>query len=476
MSGKLSNFVAGKTATAQPQPQNPASKRDLIGSQSKIEVPRRHKQVPQKKTLSQITHSDPFAPSEYGESIKSKAQVLVEDSQVDEHGRLHFRHDNYREETQEMQLQEFKNDDDESEISQSGEDDEDNQYGRGEHDRQGLGTIQMSLDLQHALEKQRGGQIDTFAAGPGSNYPTTTTGGPDDREGYDECSSPQDYQDEHVQHSQSKHQPFQPSQLRRPQLAPHAENSTSQIDENVMHQYIAQPKTLRQNQLVARARPQGEFQPVPSKGFHHTMSVPQQSQRVPAADEHRLSTTGRVRTDFASGTQRVNPAVSFQPDDEEERLDYNCEKLKTMDYNELCSQSFDLDPSSLGAATKQQVSLTDDELQKPLVDRLALVREKGVDHQQSFFNSLPIDEWEDAGDWFLEQFGEIMRKMRDERKQKRKLAKEFEDEVFERHERVASRKRDIAEAMDSMQTNGREVLRGSTPKRSKASAITRTGR
>jgi hypothetical protein len=489
MSGKLSNFVAGKTAAAQPQPQNLGRTREVIAAQSRVKSYGLPHQTRPATKQSHTAHPNPFALSESGESNERKAEVLVEDSQVEEHSHPLFNNDKYRQEAQEAQQRHFEGlylDDDE--VSQSGEDD-DGQYGQdvvvGDQNMQEMGDIRVSREMQHALDMQRDAQLETFAAGPGSNYPTTTTGGPNDEERYEESSSQHEYQDEPNQHAERQYQPFQPlyaeqrdsgmhqpSHLRYQQLAPRVVNRTEQISQKMGYRLAAQPMILRQNLPGDRATPQQEHQRAPSKGINRTAYVSQQSQQASIAVKHRSITAMPVQTSSASVAQNANHAMSPQLD-EEECLDYEGEKLKTINYDDLRYQSFDHDPSCVGAAIKKKIGLPEDELQIPLSDRLSLMREKEAGQQQAFFASLPVDEWEEAGDWFLEQFGEIMKQMR---KQKRKLAKEFEDEVSKRHELVASRKQDIAEAMSSMQTNGQEVLRGSTPKKPKTPAVAGVGR
>jgi hypothetical protein len=484
MSGKLSNFVAGKTANAQPQPQNTARLRESIAAQSRIKVVPRPGQ--QRAKQPHIPRADPFVPSEYGESTQSKAEVLVEDSQLDEHGRLFSNYNKYRRETQEVEQLEFDRLED-VEGTGCGEDE---YYDQQEEDgveriqdRQMVGDLQMSYDMQYALDMQRGAQTDPFGVGPGSNYPTTTTGGPDQEEESEECSSLLNYPEEHVKQPHNQYQLVQPPyvdqrdiralhllQSRHPQVVLRVEDSNDHVARDIPHHFVPQATMLSQSPSIANATPQQGFRHVSAKDVHRSTSVPLRSQQPTETVMGRPSIAEQAGRRLLNETQRVDNTESPRSDNEA-CLDYESETLKIMNYDDLRSQSFDLDPSAGGTATKQHVGLSDDELQNPLFDRLALVRDKETEQQQAFFASLPIDEWEEAGDWFLEQFGDIMRKMRDERKQKRKLAKGFEDEISKRHEHVATRKRDITDAMDSMQANGQEILRGSTPKKSKNSVI-----
>ena len=76
-------------------------------------------------------------------------------------------------------------------------------------------------------------------------------------------------------------------------------------------------------------------------------------------------------------------------------------------------------------------------------------------------------EWEEAGDWFLERFGDIVTKIKDARKERRKLATTFDDEIRDRHESVQGKKRSIEEALAEMGKNGKSFLQAGTPKRAR---------
>jgi DNA-binding protein H-NS len=90
-----------------------------------------------------------------------------------------------------------------------------------------------------------------------------------------------------------------------------------------------------------------------------------------------------------------------------------------------------------------------------------------VGQQSEFFRSLPTTEWEDAGDWFLDQFQNIVQRIRQARQKKRKLAQDFEAEVEKRYEHVSKRQNQVQHAMDRMKEQG-EGLVPRSPKPSKS--------
>ncbi|KAJ4324041.1 hypothetical protein N0V94_001541 [Neodidymelliopsis sp. IMI 364377] len=142
--------------------------------------------------------------------------------------------------------------------------------------------------------------------------------------------------------------------------------------------------------------------------------------------------------------------------------DYDPEVLAGMKYDQLKEESFDVNPRAKGTA------LSEDMLEKPLVERLQFVQQNfDPANQSEFFNGLPTYEWEDAGDWFLDQFSSIIHRTKSARQTKRKLAQEFEAEVENRHEHVAKKQQFVEGAMAKMKAQG-EGLMPKSPRASKS--------
>ena len=133
--------------------------------------------------------------------------------------------------------------------------------------------------------------------------------------------------------------------------------------------------------------------------------------------------------------------------------DYDHTTLFGMSYEQLRNESFDTNPLARPSV------LSKEDLQKPLVERLELVQQNPDAVQQSeFFQSLPTTEWEDAGDWFLDRFQDIIRRTKEARQQKRKLAQEFEADVEKRHEHVSKRQHQVQQAMEKMKSQGEGLV------------------
>lgn len=144
-------------------------------------------------------------------------------------------------------------------------------------------------------------------------------------------------------------------------------------------------------------------------------------------------------------------------DENEDELDYERNTLFTMNYTELRAQVFDYDPNAPRPGRKQGQTLE---------SRLQAVSEAPQQAQWDFFLALPLHEWEQAGDWFLERFGEVLNKFKAVRREKREAAMGFEDEVAKRYDAVGRKRKQTEAELSEMRENGGKLLQG-TPKRAK---------
>ncbi|KAL6710919.1 hypothetical protein ACN47E_006794 [Coniothyrium glycines] len=143
-------------------------------------------------------------------------------------------------------------------------------------------------------------------------------------------------------------------------------------------------------------------------------------------------------------------------------IDYDLKSLFAMEYSQLKGEEFDKPPRGIPRI------LPEDMLQKALPDRLEFVQ-KNLDpnKQTNFFCTLSTREWEDAGDWFLDQFQNIVQRTKEARQKKRKLTRQFEDEIENRYTHVSKKRKDVEQAMSKMKTQG-EGLVPRSPKTSKS--------
>ena len=187
-------------------------------------------------------------------------------------------------------------------------------------------------------------------------------------------------------------------------------------------------------------------------------SKPVQAQAVETPPEYeRLS-------DAQPNVHSEMPAVSHtrpQHRESEIQLDHQTEKLFYMSYKDLKAESFDVDPNGNDSHVPAE------QQNEPFADRLCVISELQQQDQINFFASLPIDEWEQAGDWFLDRFGEVLCKLKQARQEKRTAAKLFEDEIEQRYKAINKKRKQTEEYLSDMKESGGKVLQ-STPKKVKA--------
>ncbi|KAK4040751.1 extracellular mutant protein 11-domain-containing protein [Parachaetomium inaequale] len=136
-------------------------------------------------------------------------------------------------------------------------------------------------------------------------------------------------------------------------------------------------------------------------------------------------------------------------------LDYNDAELHAMSYANLRSQAFDFDPQT---AALQQTSLPP--AGGTIEERLEHYKGKGSMDQHEFFARLPLDEWDEAGDWFLARFGGVMQRLRQARKTKRGLVQQFEEEVAAREEAVRGKIEGIGRTLEELREEGMTMMEG----------------
>lgn len=135
-------------------------------------------------------------------------------------------------------------------------------------------------------------------------------------------------------------------------------------------------------------------------------------------------------------------------------FDYDPTTLQTMTYTDLQTQPFDHNPNQPPSPLPESL------LSAPLPSKLQHITTLPDDADRStFFSTLPLAEWEDAGDWFVERFGELVKKMREARTERRRVAAEFEDEVARRKEYVRRSREGVEGEMRKMRKGGEDVLR-----------------
>ncbi|KAL7933618.1 extracellular mutant protein 11 domain-containing protein [Trichoderma chlorosporum] len=158
----------------------------------------------------------------------------------------------------------------------------------------------------------------------------------------------------------------------------------------------------------------------------------------------------------------IPPLKPLPPKDKKRRrgsLDYDDAALGAMSYADLQNEPFDFDPSKV---TTQAVSGDTPEARAAKLEQGQRQTEK---EQRLMFASMDTEDWEEAGDWFAEQFSEIMHKMRVVRRNKRKVIEGFEKEAASREEAVRQQTVAIDQKLGQMLQDGQRMM---TPSEAKA--------
>ena len=134
--------------------------------------------------------------------------------------------------------------------------------------------------------------------------------------------------------------------------------------------------------------------------------------------------------------------------------DYNDAELNAMSYAELQKQDFDYDPQ---AAAMQQTSVPSG---NSLEDKLSYYKDKGSLDQHHFFTQISMADWDESGDWFLDQFSGVVQKLKDSRKKKREMVAQFEKEVNGREEAVRNRMEGIGRTLQELKQEGQSMMSG----------------
>ena len=197
---------------------------------------------------------------------------------------------------------------------------------------------------------------------------------------------------------------------------------------------------------------------------HHSKSIPNRHPPQSTPDQERAIVPARNAEGLSHETEEIRyeprnpPRIDHQ--EPQESMDYDAIEVHGMDYHTLKSEVFDLDPN---AKDFKFGSGREDDTLSDMIS--AISRSQSAD-QAHFFRSLTIEQWEQAGDWFLDQFSDVVGKLKHVRQEKRKAARAFEDEIEDRYKAVGQKREQIDGALSEMRESGGKVLQG-TPKKMK---------
>ncbi|KAI9774529.1 MAG: hypothetical protein M1840_002776 [Geoglossum simile] len=171
-----------------------------------------------------------------------------------------------------------------------------------------------------------------------------------------------------------------------------------------------------------------------------------------SSDEEEEHNATRVSRTPALISRRTTPGPRTKERTNGDQLDFPPKALTAMTYDQLQDQPFDTDPNAHPFVLPPDLTTT------PLSSQLSYVFTIPDPQRHQFFNSLPLDTWENCGDWFVDQFAGIVKRMTTLRREKRKAAIAFEEEVAGRQERVRVKAEGLRTVMGKMQREGKVLI------------------
>ena len=141
-------------------------------------------------------------------------------------------------------------------------------------------------------------------------------------------------------------------------------------------------------------------------------------------------------------------------------LDYSSDWLASMSYADLAKEQFDHDPRATSNG------LPKDQGAEPLAKKLSYLcnlpsssSEEQPDPRYQFFSSLSIDDYEECGDIIVDQFAAILKRFKELRREKRKVAGDFEGQIAARQAAVQARQEVLQNDLGRLKEDGQKMVR-----------------
>ncbi|KAG4429681.1 hypothetical protein IFR05_014836 [Cadophora sp. M221] len=181
----------------------------------------------------------------------------------------------------------------------------------------------------------------------------------------------------------------------------------------------------------------------------------EQATPVPSPTRQRRS---RMTTPFQSSQNLQDPPNGHGEKIVDDRLipDYSIEELKRMKYSDLKNESWDMVPNPKPFKLPDELQGRKVTLEKKMAYYIKLDPDK---EQYPFYESLSTDEWDQAGDIFIDKLGELMKKLKAKKREKRGEAERFEEEINQRQKAIQNEAGKIDKRLDGMAVAGQSLLR-----------------
>ena len=141
-------------------------------------------------------------------------------------------------------------------------------------------------------------------------------------------------------------------------------------------------------------------------------------------------------------------------------LDYTPDQILSMTFDQLSNEPFDL------ASDTDKASLPQDIASGNLNAKMDYIFEKLKDDEakfiqrRTFFSSLSIEQYEECARLIIGRFSAIISKMTDARQHRRRVAKDYEEEVAKREECIRGKTAIVSKNLGMLKRGGEEVMRG----------------
>ncbi|KAH6716871.1 extracellular mutant protein 11-domain-containing protein [Leptodontidium sp. MPI-SDFR-AT-0119] len=182
----------------------------------------------------------------------------------------------------------------------------------------------------------------------------------------------------------------------------------------------------------------------------------EQATPVPSPTRQRRS---RMTPPFHSSQNLQDPANGHgEKKIVDDRLipDYSVEELKRMKYSDLQNEGWDMVPNAKPFKLPDELQGRKVTLEKKMAYYIKLDPDK---EQYPFYESLSTDEWDQAGDIFIDKLGELMKKLKAKKREKREAAEQFEEEINQRQKAIQNEAGKIDKRLDGMAVTGQSLLR-----------------
>ncbi|MCJ1307888.1 hypothetical protein MMC25_001536 [Agyrium rufum] len=196
------------------------------------------------------------------------------------------------------------------------------------------------------------------------------------------------------------------------------------------------------------------------------------SQRESQSEEERDNSFAVNATPFTGGTitqagnistdRRGNDNPPVRRDLLDHEADYDIDTLTKMKYSALRDESFDFNPHANAPAVPDSLrsapiaERVDYICRMPFAQRDNEAQEeaspRNLEEIRSFITSLSIDEFDECGDIILEGFSAITTKWKEVRRENRRMATEFEEEVAKVEERLAGKQHSLEGQFEGMKS------------------------